>query len=314
MQETSTAVVFEAPGSLALREVQLPACGTGDCIVDVEWTGISTGTERLLWDGQMPPFPGLDYPLVPGYETVGRVTDTGDNTFLKAGTRVFVPGSRGFKDVHGLFGGAAKHLVVASDRVVPLPESLTENAILLALAATAVHALNRLQWVGLPDLIVGHGVLGRLLARIAIARGVNDLTVWETEPRRQDSDGSYRVIDPQQDDGSYNIICDVSGDARGLDQFIGQLNKRGTLLLAGFYHQPVQFAFAPAFMRELSLLIAAEWQPGDMHEALELIRNGVLSLDGLITHRFAASDASEAYNTAFSDPGCLKLILDWRSA
>jgi myo-inositol-1(or 4)-monophosphatase len=34
-------------------------------------SGISTGTERLLWDGTMPPFPGLGYPLVPGYETVG---------------------------------------------------------------------------------------------------------------------------------------------------------------------------------------------------------------------------------------------------
>jgi bacteriochlorophyllide a dehydrogenase len=42
-------------------------------VVDVEWSGISTGTERLLFTGRMPPSPGMGYPLVPGYESVGRV-------------------------------------------------------------------------------------------------------------------------------------------------------------------------------------------------------------------------------------------------
>ena len=41
-----------------------------EIVVDVEFSGISTGTERLLWDGRMPPFPGMGYPLVPGYESV----------------------------------------------------------------------------------------------------------------------------------------------------------------------------------------------------------------------------------------------------
>ena len=41
--------------------------------MDIEWSGISTGTEKLLWSGRMPPFPGMGYPLVPGYESVGRI-------------------------------------------------------------------------------------------------------------------------------------------------------------------------------------------------------------------------------------------------
>ena len=73
MGAISTAVVFEQPGKMALRPVQLPEPHSTDCVVEVHWTGISTGTERLLWDGRMPPFPGLAYPLVPGYESVGRV-------------------------------------------------------------------------------------------------------------------------------------------------------------------------------------------------------------------------------------------------
>ena len=77
---TTQAVVFEAPKRLELRELELRQPEAGQVRVDVEWSGISTGTEKLLWDGAMPPFPGMGYPLVPGYETVGRVVQVGANT------------------------------------------------------------------------------------------------------------------------------------------------------------------------------------------------------------------------------------------
>jgi bacteriochlorophyllide a dehydrogenase len=38
-----------------------------------------------------------------------------------------------------------------------------------------------------------------------------------------------------------------------------------------------------------------------------------LSLNGLVSHRETASSAVEAYQTAFSDPSCLKMVLDWRA-
>ena len=101
MGARSTAVVFEQPGKMALRPVQLPVPHSTDCLIEVRWTGISTGTERLLWDGRMPPFPGLAYPLVPGYESVGNVVEPGEATTLETGQRVFVPGSRGFTECTG---------------------------------------------------------------------------------------------------------------------------------------------------------------------------------------------------------------------
>ena len=59
------AIVLERPGDLALRTVALTSGGPDAIQVDVEWSGISSGTEKLLWSGKMPPFPGLAYPLVP---------------------------------------------------------------------------------------------------------------------------------------------------------------------------------------------------------------------------------------------------------
>ena len=37
-----------------------------------------------------------------------------------------------------------------------------------------------------------------------------------------------------------------------------------------------------------------------------------LSLAGLITHTCPAADAPKAYETAFTDASCLKMILDWK--
>ena len=315
MRAMSTAVVFEQPGEMTIRPVELPEPHSTDCVVEVQWTGISTGTERLLWDGRMPPFPGLAYPLVPGYESVGSVLSTGERTDLEVGQRVFVPGSRGFKDVHGLFGGAARSLVVPAERLITLPAETESTGVLLALAATACHALRRMEDLGPPELIIGHGALGRLLARITKARYQMTPVVWETAAERREGDQSYTVIDPTDDDRrDYRRVCDVSGASLIIDQAVHHLAKGATILLAGFYAAPIQFQFPAAFMREIDLRISAEWQPEDMQSALDLVSGGDLSLSGIITHDQPYDSAETAYQQAFSDPRCLKMVLDWRDA
>jgi 3-hydroxyethyl bacteriochlorophyllide a dehydrogenase len=59
--------------------------------------------------------------------------------------------------------------------------------------------------------------------------------------------------------------------------------------------------------------VAAEWREADIAAVKTLIDSGRLDLGGLITHRQEATDAAQAYRTAFDDPSCLKMILDWRS-
>jgi len=303
------AVVLTEPERLALTRLALTPPGDADVVVDIAWSGISTGTERLLWSGRMPHFPGMGYPLVPGYESVGRVSAAGPDSGIAVGEHVFVPGARCFGDVRGLFGGAASRVVVPGARVVSIDQGLGERGVLLALAATAQHAIGATP----PDLIVGHGVLGRLLARLAVAAG-GAPTVWERNPDRAEGAAGYAVIDPARDERrDYRVICDVSGDAGLLDTLIGRLAPGGEIVLAGFYSEPLSFAFPPAFMREARIRVAAQWQPTDLVAVKALVEGGRLSLDGLITHRREATDADAAYRTAFGDPACLKMILDWRA-
>lgn len=305
-------MVFEEPRHLALRRLSLSPAGAEDVVVDLAWSGISTGTERLLWSGEMPPFPGLGYPLVPGYESVGRVTAAGSGSGHRVGDHVFVPGARCFGDVHGLFGGAAARLVVPGARAMSIDARLGEQAVLLALAATARHALAA-PGARPPELIVGHGVLGRLLARLTVVGGHEPPVVWERHEGRRDGALGYRVIDPAEDlRRDYRAIYDVSGDGSLLDELIARLAPGGEIVLAGFYGAPLSFAFPPAFLREARLRVAAEWGPPDLAAVKDLVEGERLSLDGLITHRQPAADADAAYRTAFGDPACLKMVLDWR--
>ncbi|QFU09758.1 Putative L-galactonate oxidoreductase [Rhodobacteraceae bacterium THAF1] len=302
---------MEGPRSLGLDTVALAAPTEGDVVVEIATSGVSTGTEKLFWDGRMPPFPGMGYPLVPGYESLGEVVETTPGAGLRVGDTVFVPGADCYDGVRGLFGGASKRIVSAASRLTKVDAGMGENGALLALAATARHAIAGLR-TELPDLIVGHGTLGRLLARLTVLAGGGP-TVWEVAPDRMGGASGYDVIHPDTDETrDYGCIFDASGRADLLPELIGRIEKGGEIVLAGFYTDPISFAFPPAFMKEARLRVAAEWNANDMSVTRQLVEQGALSLDGLVTHRRSASDGAEAYETAFTDPACLKLLLNWK--
>jgi 3-hydroxyethyl bacteriochlorophyllide a dehydrogenase len=304
------AIIFNGDSNVSVADLDLRDPEKDDMIIDVIWSGVSTGTERLLWSSQMPPFPGLSYPLVPGYEAVGLVV-AAPGQESRIGEPVFIPGAQCFKDVSGLFGGSASRLIAPASRAVSLAGEAKAEDVLLALAATAHHAVMK---SALPELIIGHGTLGRLMARIVLALGADDITVWETDADRAKSE-TYRVLHPDEDiRQDYQSICDASGSIQALDQAVTCAGRGADIVLAGFYAERVSFDFPAAFMRELTFKIAAEWTPEDIVAVQALRAKGLLSFDGLITHVRAADDAQDAYQTAFTKPECLKMVLDWRAS
>ena len=313
----TSAVILSGPKDLSIQQLRLTPPGASDVVVKIAHSGISTGTEKLFWSGTMPPFPGMGYPLVPGYEAAGEIVDAGAESGFAVGDYVFVPGANCFEPndagpVRGLFGGASQHLVSAGSRVTRIDRGFGAQGALLALAATARHAMAGFDRA-LPDLIVGHGVLGRLLARLTVAAGAPAPTVWETNAARQSGAIGYDVIHPDADTRrNYKAIYDASGAPDLLNTLIGRIARGGEVVLAGFYTQPISFAFPSAFMKEARFRIAAEWAADDLIATRQLVESGALSLDGLVTHSCAATDAPAAYETAFTDPDCLKMILDWR--
>ena len=309
------AVVMSEPGSLSIQPVDLKSPSKEDVVIEINYSGISTGTEKLFYNGKMPQFPGMGYPLVPGYESTGEVVQAPKDSNLKIGDMVFVPGADCYSgSVKSLFGGAARMIISAPNRLIKIDSSMGCSGALFALAATARHAIagfgNKM-----PDVIVGHGVLGRLLARLVILAGEKPPIVWEKNILRHSGATDYEVVLPEYDERSdYDCIFDVSGDSEILDSLIGRVRKGGEVVLAGFYPDRLGFGFAQAFLKEVSLRVSAEFTPDDVEPTKLLIEDGSLSFDGLISNVSSAKEANEAYNIAFNNAECLKMVLDWRNA
>lgn len=307
------AVTLLEPEHIAVRQLPLARRKTDDVVIDVAWSGVSAGTERLLYSGRMPTFPGMGYPLVPGYESVGTVIEASRESGFAEGDVVFVPGAQCFADMRCLFGGTASRLAVEGRRVARLPDGVGHDGTLVALAATAHRALARANVdPSKPLLIIGHGAVGRLVARFAKRAGAKNVTVWEHSEIRASGANGYRVMHETDDTAKdYAVAIDVSGDVAMVDVAISRLAKNGRMVLAGFYAGRVEFAFPPAFIREIEIVVAAEWQRTDLDAAVNAIADDANLIKGLVTHRYDAADAEAAYMTAFTDPTCLKMITDW---
>lgn len=311
-RSNTEAVVFKEPGQIVRSALTLRELARDEVRVETVYSGISTGTERLLYRGEMPSFPGMGYPLVPGYESVGRIIEVGPGAEAQLDQWVFVPGANCYQEARGLFGGASAQLLTSAQRVIPLDGEPGPELVLLALAATAHHAVIAAQGP-LPDLVVGHGVMGRLIARIIVAMGGMPM-VWETHADRRSGAMGYLVRDPGYCKGQqFDCIVDASGAGHQLDTWMTSLNPGGQIVLAGFYSQPLHFQFVPAFLRESQLKVAAQWQPADLTAVAEMVQDGRLSLSGLVTDLMPATDPAKAYDKAFDDFAALKVVMDWRS-
>ncbi|MGR3433358.1 MAG: alcohol dehydrogenase catalytic domain-containing protein, partial [Shimia sp.] len=216
----TNAVLLTEPGRIGLETLPLTPPGAGDVVVEMRHSGISTGTEKLFYTGAMPPFPGMGFPLVPGYEGLGEVVEAPRGAAVAVGDRVFVPGATCFEGAFGLFGAAASRVVTAADRLTRLDPEIGAEGALLALAATARHAIAPPH--ATPDLIVGHGTLGRLVARLCVAAG-HVPTVWEVDPDRRDAADSSDEDSGAPARREYACRRDAYGDGGRVRDIRGRL-------------------------------------------------------------------------------------------
>jgi len=284
-------------------------------VVRTAYTSISAGTERMLLAGRMP-HPALQFPVVPGYETVGQVVWCGADAPQLEGQWVYVGGARCYVEVNPAWGGQARELVVHHERVVPLGELDPAQGVLLALAATALHGIDVASVAaGQRVLVLGQGPVGQLAARIARQRGAWVAVIDKVPSRLQRAEGDLVLTADEGWQAGLGPACDLIVEATGaMEALAGALPvlaAGGTILLLGFYETLV-IPYIQLFLKEARLLTAREWRPGDLARSRELLAGGGVDGAPLLTHRRDIAHVEDAYATALGDPDCLKLVLDWR--
>jgi 3-hydroxyethyl bacteriochlorophyllide a dehydrogenase len=325
MPITSKAVIIPRRNAIELGSVQL-ACPKdnhveNNVLIRTAYTSISAGTERMLLDGRMP-HPALSFPLVPGYETVGKVIEVGDSAPPELlGQWVYVGGARCFLGVNPAWGGQSEYIYAEADRIVTLNGMAPDRGVVLALGATSMHGINLAEIKpGDHVFVLGQGIVGQLSARLARMVGAGHITVVDRVGVRLAVSQADRIINVSKESleeamggEKVDVLIEATGSMEALSGALPLLAEHGRVVLLGYYDH-IDVPYAPLFMREAHIIIAREWKhgpSGDLPHMRDLLASGELDVADLLTHRVPVDRIQAAYRLALEDPACLKVVVEW---
>jgi threonine dehydrogenase-like Zn-dependent dehydrogenase len=308
--------VLRAPRRFSIEEVDRPVVGPDEVLVRVVVSGVCASELEVWTDG--PPEGEERYP---GHEVSGIVTEVGaEVSEPSVGDRVGVwVTERGFAEYVAV---RAAYCFPAGDG--PLELALAEP---ISCAANAVEAAD----VRLGDdvVVIGAGFMGNLVQNLAALRGVRQLIVADARPdalKRAAGLGATRVVDVTQEslpdvvrsltDGrGADITFECTGTQAALTTCGDTTRMSGAIAIVGFhqgdersvplaYWNWMAFRLVNAHFRDLATIMRG------MSIGMRLVSSGVLSMDGLVTHRFPLDRIDDAFATLRDKPdGFAKAVI-----
>jgi threonine dehydrogenase-like Zn-dependent dehydrogenase len=236
------------PGRGEIRPVTVPAPADGEVLVRTLFSGVSRGTETLVFRGGVPvdqhdrmraphqdgEFPG---PVKYGYLSVGRVEDG-------------VPALRG-RTVFCLHPHQTAYVVPAADAVVVPDDVPPARAVLAGTVETAVNALwDASPMVGDRVAVVGAGMVGCCVARLLAAFPGVETTLVDVDPDRARTAAALGVgfASPDNAPDGLDLVLHASATSAGLQRSLELLAPDGHVVDLSWYGDtPVRLDLGGAF-------------------------------------------------------------------
>jgi 2-desacetyl-2-hydroxyethyl bacteriochlorophyllide A dehydrogenase len=331
---TARGLWFVAPRRLEVRSEPLPALGEEQALVRTSYSGISAGTERLAYRGELDPELPVDeaigalggtfrYPFRYGYSCVGVVEAS--RSSVTEGQLVFA-----FHPHQDLF-------VTPGAQLVPLGDVAPRAATLFPLVETALQiTLDAGPLLGEPVVVFGLGAVGLLTAVMLERAGALPLAVepcaWRREfaarlgIRAVADEDLEAVLAERASRSGVPVVIEASGHPGALARALPILAHEGTVLVASWYGTkcvtlPLGAEFhrrrltIPIRSTQVSTIparLSDRWSHERRRRAtVELL--GELPLDALATHTFDFEDAADAYEAIDAGPdGLVHAALGYR--
>lgn len=310
------AVVFEAPGQVRVVEEPRPQPAAGELLIRTECSGISAGTELLLYRGQFPPslpidatiesLPGdFSYPVRYGYATVGSVTAAGNQQDQEwVGRRVFA------------FEPHQSYFVARPHQLTAIPADLSmEAAIFIPNLETALTLImDGRPMIGERVAVIGLGVVGLLTTALLRRHPLAEVVAFDIDAKRRSRAaalGVDRVLDPAElatakMSGGYDLIFELSGSPAALNTavelcgFASRIvvgswygTKQSPLALGGAFHRQ-RLRVMSSQVSTIAPELSGRWDKG-RRRAQAIAMAADLPCTSWITHRFPIRAAAEAY-------------------
>ena len=322
---TAASVWFPRAREVELRHETVRGPGPGEVRVRAIASGLSHGTEMLVFRGEVPADLALDlptlagsygFPIKFGYASVGRVIEVGGGgrTDLAPGDVVFVHHPH------------QQEYVVSAASAVRLPKRLPpELGVFVANCETALNVvLDAHPRLGEEVVVIGQGVVGLLVTQLLQRAGASVIAVEPIALRRELAlrcgadeaiapDAAPARIAARTNGRGADVVIEASGNARALQLAIDSAAFQGAVVVCSWYGmKPVSLDLGSRFHRARLRLVSSQVSQIDpalaprwdrerrLETALGLL--GELVLGPLITHRIPFARAAEAYELVDKRP------------
>jgi 2-desacetyl-2-hydroxyethyl bacteriochlorophyllide A dehydrogenase len=314
------AIQILKPHDFALVELADPRAGLGEVVVRVAACGIC-GTDLHILAGEFPPAP---FPLVPGHELAGTVTDIGEgvSTFsvgdrvavdpsLFCGTCEFCRKGRGnlcqrwgaIGDT--VNGGFAEFVAVPAANAYLLPDSISfAAAALVEPVSCVVHALDRLKCeAGSPVLIYGAGTMGLILAQLLRHTGAGPVSLLDPNKNRllQAESFGFTSLGSKLDDlsspptGGYDRVVDATGITSVVQEALNAVRKGGTFMVFGVTPAGEKATYEPFRIYNEEITIVGSMAVLESYgRAVELVAAGAIDTAKMVTNELPLENFNHA--------------------
>jgi L-iditol 2-dehydrogenase len=334
-------VELHAAQDIRMHEAPVPTPGPDEVVVKIARVGIC-GSDLHAYHNK---HPFIELPVVPGHEFCGTVAAVGEHVKdIQQGQRVTVEPSlvcgKCYNCLHGRYniceqlqvigcqtvGAMADYLAVPAAKIMALPDTVSfDQATLIEPLAVGVHAV-RVGGVqqGTKVLVLGAGTIGLMTLQAAKAAGGNPVVITDTRAERLDlarqlgADEAVNPLEPGFEqrvkqifghDGP-DVIIECVGAAATVKDAIAVARKGTRIVIAGVFDSDVPVPLGLVQDRELEIVGTLMYAGDDFQTALDLLAAGQAKAEPLITHRFPLDQAAEAFATADSREGVLKVLLE----
>ncbi|MBB5918628.1 2-desacetyl-2-hydroxyethyl bacteriochlorophyllide A dehydrogenase [Nocardia transvalensis] len=321
------ALVIEEPGKYSVTTLPDPAPGPGEVVVRVGAVGIC-GTDLHIVAGEFPP---TSYPIVPGHEFAGEVVELGaEAPGVRVGDTVAVDPSLFCGRCHycaigrgnlcenwgaigdTVDGAMAEYVKVPVENCHRLPGHVpaTHGALVEPLSC-AVHGFDVLpRQLASHYLIYGAGTMGLLMLQLAIAAGAASVSVVDVNAARLEvartlgADAAVTDADELDRPEGWEIVIDCTGAIPAIEDGLSRVRRGGTFQQFGVAAAAARASVSPFRVYNDEITIVGSMAVlHSFGRAVDLLGEGVIDADTMITHDFPLGEFDEALDTFRSGAG-----------
>ncbi|MDO4549607.1 MAG: alcohol dehydrogenase catalytic domain-containing protein [Clostridia bacterium] len=318
--------VMTAPGVIEFREIDTPKPGAGEALIKMMEIGVC-GSDIHVYHGE---HPFTSYPVTQGHEVSGEIVELGsDAGDLFIGQKVTIEPQvvcgkchpcrngkynlceelkvMGFQTT----GAASTYFLAPVEKITPIPQDMTyDQGAMIEPLAVAVHAVMQAGDVTGKDIcVIGAGPIGNLVAQTAKGMGARSVMITDVSDFRLDlakkvgMDKAYNTRNIDFGDAltdafgpdKADVIYDCAGNNTTIGQAIKYARKGSTIILVAVFAGMATVDLAVLNDHELDLNTTMMYRHEHYVKAIELVSQGKVTLDPLMSKHFAFADYKKAY-------------------